>query len=478
MTPGAESRRFGLKTPLSIGRLPALGRRKWLALAPVVAVLAVACSTNNNSPSSDSTSADPATIAMAAPETVTPAGTATPVGPAAPSVGAPAPAVGGLVDPAAAPEATTEPTPDPGAAVLAAFAGRQRRSGWQTDFTLVAEGIDVREIFSGGVPRDGIPSLDSPEFAAVADAPDYLRPDEPVIVLELNGVARAYPLSILTWHEIVNDIVGGEPVVVTFCPLCNTSLAFPRTVNGRVLEFGVSGSLRNSDLVMYDRQTQSWWQQATGQGIIGEFAGTRLEFLPVVITGWEAFAQQFPDGEVLLRPTDISIARNYSRPPYAGYDNINESPFLFSGPFDGRLKPMQRVATLAIDNTQVAYPFDFLQENPVINDTVGGAPVTVFFDDETNSAFRTVSGDFAASGSTTIFDRRAGERTLTFSISTDGAITDSQTGSVWNRFGEATAGELAGTRLSPVVHAAHFWFAWAAFSPDTVVRGTLEQLTG
>ncbi|MEE8362745.1 MAG: DUF3179 domain-containing (seleno)protein, partial [Dehalococcoidia bacterium] len=233
-----------MKTPLSIGRLPALGRRKWLALAPVVAVLAVACSTNNNSPSSDSTSADPATIAMAAPETV---------GPAAPSVGAPAPAVGGLVDPAAAPEATTEPTPDPGAAVLAAFAGRQRRSGWQTDFTLVAEGIDVREIFSGGVPRDGIPSLDSPEFAAVADAPDYLRPDEPVIVLELNGVARAYPLSILTWHEIVNDVVGGEPVVVTFCPLCNTSLAFPRTVNGRVLEFGVSGSLRNSDLVMYDR---------------------------------------------------------------------------------------------------------------------------------------------------------------------------------------------------------------------------------
>ena len=212
---------------------------------------------------------------------------------------------------------------------------------------------------------------------------------------------------------------------------------------------------------------------ATGQGIIGEFAETRLEFLPVVITGWEAFAQQFPDGEVLRRPTSISLARNYDRPPYAGYDNINESPFLFSGSFDGRLKPMQRVATLSIDTAQVAYPFDFLQENPVINDTVGDASVAVFFDDETNSAFRTVSGDFAASGSTTIFDRRVGERTLTFEPLDDrqagqSLMRDRETGTTWGRLtGIALSGELRGEGLTQVPSFQNFWFAWTDFHPGT-----------
>lgn len=365
------------------------------------------------------------------------------------------------------------------------FASRAQGQGWETDFTKIVDNVDVRDILSGGVPRDGIPSIDNPKFAAVSDAPAYLRSDEPVIVLELNGAQRAYPLSILTWHEIVNDEVNGVPIVVTFCPLCNTSITFPRTLpDGRVLDFGVSGNLRNSDLIMYDRQTETWWQQITGEGIIGELAGTKLEFLPVAITSWDQFATQFPDGDVLLQPTSLDrhpvtgapIARNYSSPPYAGYDSINSSPFLFDGPLDGRLLPMERVATVSLGELEVAYPFNFLAENPVINDVVDEMPVTVFFDDGTESAFTARSGNFSKSGSTTLFGRTVGDRVLTFSVE-NGVITDAETGSTWSKFGKALDGELAGAELEPVVHAAHFWFAWAAFSPETEIRDSTDSLT-
>lgn len=432
-------------------------RRAIFGLTTAIAVLAVACSGSSD---------DAATPTQDTP-------TAAPAGPQATAV-----------------PSETPLTHDDG---LKAAIGPDERAvsaaltsqGWQTDFTRFAVDLDVRNLSSGGVPRDGIPSIDAPRFAPVSDPPDYMRDEEPIIVLDVNGDVRGYPLSIMTFHEIVNDTVGGEPVAVTFCPLCNTSLVFSRTQpDGTVLEFGVSGFLQNSDLIMYDRQTESLWQQITGTGLIGTYAAVQLEFLPVSIAGWSEFASSFPDGQIMLRPSDTerhsvtgrALARDYSRPPYPGYDDINSSPFLYRGPLDGRLPPVERVASVWTSEVDVAYPYSFLAEQPVLNDVISGVPVTVFFDNGTDSAFTSRSGSFSKSGSTTLFDRTVNDQVLTFSLVGE-VITDNETGSSWNKFGNATDGELVGTQLEPITHAAHFWFAWAAFKPDTEVRGTTTELT-
>jgi hypothetical protein len=198
-------------------------------------------------------------------------------------------------------------------------------SGWKTDFS--RHTVPYAEIISGGVPRDGIPPIDSPSFVSIEAANSWLADREPVIALEINGDARAYPLQIMTWHEIVNDSVGGIPVAVTFCPLCNSAIAFNRRIGEIVYDFGVSGKLRNSDLIMWDRQTESWWQQFTGEAIVGSLAGIRLDMLPAVIISWGDFRSAYPEGQVLSRETGFS--RPYGRNPYAGYDDVDNSRFCF-----------------------------------------------------------------------------------------------------------------------------------------------------
>ena len=212
--------------------------------------------------------------------------------------------------------------------------------GWETDFSRHTVPFD--EILSGGVPRDGIPSIDNPKFTTPEAANEWLSDEEPVIAFELGGDARAYPLKILTQHEIVNDEVAGVPVAVTFCPLCNSAVVFGRTLDGVLHDFGVSGNLRKSDLIMYDRQTQTWWQQITGDAIVGELAGKTLPFFPASIISWGDFKAANPTGEVLSR--DTGFGRNYDRLPYAGYDRADNPPFLFDGDLDGRLLPKERVA--------------------------------------------------------------------------------------------------------------------------------------
>ena len=192
------------------------------------------------------------------------------------------------------------------------------------------------EIISGGVGRDGIPPIDNPTFESIADASIWLQSQSPVIAFEWDGIARAYPLAILTRHEIVNDVVANVPVAVTFCPLCNSAVVFDRTVNEQVLRFGVSGLLRNSDLIMWDDVTQSWWQQFTGEGIVGEYTGTMLTLLPSQVVGYDAFIEQYPEGEVLSRD-----GRSYGSNPYVGYDSSSQ-PFLFRGELDDRLLPTDR----------------------------------------------------------------------------------------------------------------------------------------
>ena len=174
-----------------------------------------------------------------------------------------------------------------------------RQAGFSTDFSV--HSVDLGTIFSGGPPKDGIPSIDDPHFQAASEI-DWLQDNEPVILLELDGTAKAYPLQILIWHEIVNDRIGNTPVSVTYCPLCNSSVVFDRRIDGTLLDFGTTGLLRNSDLVMYDRQTETWWQQFTGEGIVGPHTGRELKMIPSRVAAFEDFRKAYPNGAVLARP--------------------------------------------------------------------------------------------------------------------------------------------------------------------------------
>src|SRR5262249_15674884 len=195
-------------------------------------------------------------------------------------------------------------------------------SGFKTDFC--RHRVPLSEFQSGGPGKGGIPALDHPRFAP-ASSVDWLAFREPVIELTVGRDVRAYPLQILIWHEIVNDRVGGVPVTITFCPLCNTAIAFDRRVRGRTLSFGTTGNLRNSDLVMYDRQTESWWQQFGGEALVGDYAGTTLRQLPARIVAWRDFEHRHPHGLVLTRKTGFS--RPYGENPYTGYDDVSSPPF-------------------------------------------------------------------------------------------------------------------------------------------------------
>ena len=222
-----------------------------------------------------------------------------------------------------------------------------------TDFSKLTVGLE--EVFSGGVPKDGIRSIDAPEFMP-AGREERLAGTEPVVGLVVNGVARAYPLQILIRHEIVNDVIGGVAVAVTYCPLCNTAVVYRREVDGDVLEFGVSGFLRHSDLIMYDRQTESWWQQFTGEGIAGAYAGTMLDTIPARLESWDNFRARAADGEVL------AASGRYGRNPYPGYDS-SRRPFLFFGALPERIAPLARVVTVVrSDGSREAWSLQVLRE--------------------------------------------------------------------------------------------------------------------
>ncbi|MCH7693474.1 MAG: DUF3179 domain-containing protein [Proteobacteria bacterium] len=208
-----------------------------------------------------------------------------------------------------------------------------------TDFS--RHSVDLAEIMSGGPPKDGIPSIDDPRFVPVSEVTD-LADTEPVIGVTVNGEARAYPLGILTRHEIVNDTIGGVPVTVTYCPLCNSSIVFDRRVDGRVLDFGTTGKLRNSDLVMYDRQTESWWQQFSGQAIVGRMTGKTLKMLPSRQESFARFRARAPNGKVLVSNRPF---RRYGINPYVGYDSA-KVPFLFRGDLPDGIAPMVRVVAV------------------------------------------------------------------------------------------------------------------------------------
>jgi hypothetical protein len=336
---------------------------------------------------------------------------------------------------------------------------------WNTNWERRTIATDV--LMSGGPPRDGIPPIDDPNFISPDEAGEWLADNEPIVIFEHNGDARAYPLQILTWHEIVNDEVGGIPVSVTFCPLCNATVVFDRRLGDTVYDFGVSGLLRHSDLVMWDRQTESLWQQFTGEGIVGDLAGAQLRMLPSAIVSFADFRAAHPDGLVLSRETGHN--RRYGQNPYVGYDTIGQNPFLFRGQIDGRLPAMVRVITLSLEDVDVAYPLPTLVEMGVVNDEQAGQPIAVFHTPGTSSALGAATiAEAEDVGATGVFDPVLDGQHLTFQAQ-NGRFIDDQTNTTWTILGQAVDGPLAGSQLDRLVHADHFWFSWAAFKPDTII---------
>jgi hypothetical protein len=323
--------------------------------------------------------------------------------------------------PASSSEAGTEPEVPVEDELMFAVAG------WKTDFT--RHSVPLGEFSSGGPGKDGIPAIDRPRFVPVRKV-SFLEAREPVVQLVVGAEARAYPLQILIWHEIVNDTVGGVPVAVTFCPLCNTTIVFDRRLDGRVLDFGTTGNLRNSDLVMYDRQTESWWQQFGGEAVVGELTGRTLERLPATIVAWEEFARTHPDGKVLSRNT--GFFRSYGENPYSGYDTVDTPPFFAAAnQDDDRLPPKERVVFIERGDERVVVPFSALRKAGKIELEVGGEELVVTWKPGTRSALD--SGTIAGG-------RDVGT-----------AVVRS-----------AETGEL-------VLFDLPFWFAVAAFAPDAEI---------
>ncbi|MBT5772809.1 MAG: DUF3179 domain-containing protein, partial [Dehalococcoidia bacterium] len=327
--------------------------------------------------------------------------------------------------------------------------------------------VELHEIFPV-LPRDGIRAIFEPNFDSIAEANEWLAYDEPVISVEFNGEARAYPLKILTWHEIVNDNVGGEPLIVTYCPLCNTAIVFKRTVDGEERTFGVSGALRRNDLIMYDRQTETLWQQITGTAIVGEPAGAQLDFVAAQIVSWRDFKTSFPDATVLNR--DTGSFASYDQNPYPYYDQLGSATLFPLEDYDETtLDAKERVLTVNLGDDPIAFPFSVLTETVVLEAESAGQRVVAFWQPGASSpldeAFIIAGRNVGAAGA---FIPVADGQTLSFEAR-DGAIVDLQTGSTWNVLGKALDGPLAGTALEPVISANHFWFAWAVFEPETRV---------
>src|SRR5918996_2353799 len=305
-------------------------------------------------------------------------------------------------------------------------------SGWETDFS--KHSVPLSEFQSGGPPRDGIPPIDEPKPTSQTDAEEWLSDREPVLVVEVGDEVRAYPVQILVWHEIVNDTLGGRPIAVTYCPLCNSSLVFDRHVGDRTLTFGTTGNLRRSDLVMWDRQTESWWQQLSAEAVVGELTGTRLEVLPSQTLSWADFKRIHPGGDVLSR--DTGVARDYGSNPYAGYDQPDSEPFLFEGETDDRLPPKERVVAIFAEDETVVVPFSRLVREPVVETEAGRRPVVVFYKRGVVSPLDApvIEGSRDV-GTAAAFDTR-----------------------------------LDGRRLDPVRHDQQFWFALAAFVPGARIE--------
>ena len=309
--------------------------------------------------------------------------------------------------------------------------------------------VPLDKIKSGGPPKDGIPSIDNPKFAPVSES-QFVPDTTFVIGLDINGEKRAYPLFIMVWHEIVNDSVGGVPVAVTYCPLCFTNQVFERVIDGKEVEFGTSGKLYNSNLVMYDRLTDSYWSQALGVAITGELTGYELKRIPFDVISWADWKTLYP--ETLVLTTETGHIRSYGVDPYGDY--YTDPRILFPVEHeDDRMHPKELILGFHEDDAFKAYKQDDVESAIVINDIFNNKPMMLV------SLF---SGDSRA------FDRTVNGKVLTFDF-VDDVIIDLESKSKWNFDGVATSGSMEGIQLVRLPFNPGFWFEWVAFHPDTEV---------
>lgn len=312
--------------------------------------------------------------------------------------------------------------------------------------------VPLDQIVSGGPPPDGIPSIDLPKFVSVTEGNKFLKDTDKVVGINLNGDIRAYPLQILVWHEIVNDNVDDVPIAVTYCPLCFTNQVFKRTVNHTVLEFGTSGKLYNSNLVMYDRTSKSLWSQALGEAIVGSYTGVKLERIPFDVAFWKDWKELYPKSKVLSK--DTGSARPYGADPYEDYYTSSDILFPISNR-DGRLGLKEIIVGLENDGVYKAYKLQDIEKLKVINDIINNKSVTLF------SLY-----PITARG----FDPTVNNQTLTFYYnSTNNSFIDKQTQSKWDFGGKSIEGPMKGEQLLRLPFDEGYWFEWVAFHPGTKV---------
>ncbi len=405
---------------------------------------------------------------------------------------------------------------------LALAQGRQPFAMKEIGVDSYIANIPLDEVLSGGPPPQGIPGLgfsgdwqgaakasrQEPIFVPQNVASQWIGEDEPIAVLTIGNETKAYPIQILTWHEIINDRVGGIPVTVSFCPLCNSTIAFDRRIplsqealdrllalnpDAKIMDpnkaflaeyadlgedadsivklaevtFGVSGMLYNSNLLMFDTISSTLWSQILAKGNIGTLTGTQLLRIPAQILSFSELQNSFPKALVLSRDTGHS--RRYGSNPYVGYDLVDSRPFLFDKLVDERMLAKTRIVSVEINDEAVAYKYETLAEQNTINDVIAKKPIVVFWQAGLNSALDASqiknSKDVGEVG---IFSRELDGQELEFEYKNDNFV-DKQTGSTWNILGQATSGELAGKSLTAVIHDNTLWFAWAAFKPKTRV---------
>lgn len=336
---------------------------------------------------------------------------------------------------------------------------------WSTDLT--KHSVPWTELVSAGPKKDAIPSIDHPKFVNAADAAAWLAENEPVVAVELNGEARAYPLQILIWHLLIDDRIGDTPVLISFSVLCNSAVVFDRRVAGASYKFGFSGMVRNSNVVMFDRQTESLWQQLTGEAIAGSLTGARLTRLNSQVVPFNVFRRAHPTGMVLSR--DTGSKRGYGTDPYAKY--MSSGHLLFPVSLPGAL-PFPSSETLVVvqaGGAERAYATPLLRQRRVLESRIGEQSFVIF---STRSMLNALDAPVIAHSHNTlaaaVFSPAVDGKSLTF-YKRHGVFFDKQTHSAWNLLGVSTAGPMAGKRLAPLPYTVSFAFAWLAFYPNTPV---------
>ncbi len=329
--------------------------------------------------------------------------------------------------------------------------------------------IPQDQIVSGGPGKDGIPALTNPAVVSAGEGDGFLQAEDLVLGVVVNGEARAYPHGILWWHEIVNDVLGGKPIVATFCPLTGSGIVYDPEIDGRTLNFGVSGLLFDNNLILFDRATDSLWSQMRLQSVCGSFQGRRPPILPVVQVTWAGWKALHPETTVVS--FDTGFRRNYNVYPYGSYDQIGNEQLLFpQSVIDRRLPMKETVLGIVHEGLARAYSMSRMGTSAprlVLNDVVNGLPIAVAFDSGHSMAIPFDRRLFKADGTEV-------RETLDLDVVDDGAalfrMKDRQTGSIWNVAGEAMEGPLAGERLRQIATYSAFWFSWAAFNRDSEIH--------